>query len=97
MDREEILARVSDEEAIEFYREKMRLRALRLASLAENDKLAAEKEVLCTAKGGIISGVWTLEEVQDILENRKPGWQELIKPYKLELAVVRGLVSISEV
>jgi len=97
MDREEILARVSDEEAIEFYREKMRLRALRLASLTENDKLAAEKEVLCTAEGGIISGVWTLEEVQDILENRKPGWKELIKPYKLELAVVKGLVGISEV
>jgi len=97
MDREKILAMVSDEEAIRFNKQNIEKRKQKLLSLSLEERRELEKQYLVAVNDGIVTGEWTLEQVQDILEKKLNGWEELIKPVKLQLAVEKGLVSIDEV
>jgi len=102
---EEVYTAISDAEAIEFNRKrveilKVKREAVLTLSLEEREQielLSKAAVVEADKKTGLTTGVWSLEQVQEILEKKLDGWQNLIKPVKMELAVQKGLLKPEEV
>jgi hypothetical protein len=90
----ECISQIPDEEAVVYYKTLVEERRARLQALSLNDQEKLAKEKIVAIKDGLVSGEWTVDEIVRILENRLEGWQDLIKPIKLEMCVKKGLVKL---